>query len=109
GSITTVSSVAKMDSLYIMIGKKEDLIESAGKLGREVSTSSTSSTLFLFDCISRVFFLGDDFTRELKAIHQATENSRIVGLASVGEISNAGFDKTKVFNKTTLLGAVQDG
>ena len=111
GYITTVSSVAMMDTLYIMRGNKEDLLGSSHALGSEVLSRTESNILLLFDCISRVFFLGDDFEKEIHAIYRASgkEDLVIIGLTSVGEICNSGYEEIKVFNKTTLLGAVEHG
>ncbi len=64
---------------------------------------------FLFDCISRVMFLEDDFAHELAGVCEGAGEAgpRIFGVTSVGEITNAGYGRLEVLNKTALLGAVQ--
>lgn len=110
GSLTIVSSVNEYDSLYIMKGEKETLVESSKQLSNQVFSKSIGKTALLFDCISRVLFLEDDFQEELNAltpIHTTTEeNANIFGFTCIGEITNAQFDSIKVLNKTTLLGTI---
>jgi CheY-like chemotaxis protein len=56
GSITIVSSVKEYDSLYIMKGEKETLIESSKQLSNQVFSRNIGTTALLFDCISRILF-----------------------------------------------------
>lgn len=109
GSITIVSSVNEYDSLYIMKGKKETLIESSKQLSNQVFSKNIGRTALLFDCISRVLFLEDDFQEELDALTPTDtleEEYKVFGFTCVGEITNAQFNSIKVLNKTTLLGTI---
>ena len=108
GSLTIVSSVAPMDTLYVMKGDREALIDSTNRLASEMFARTTGETAILFDCISRVLFLEDDFGREIDGVldHVPAGGVSLVGVTSIGEISNVGYDSIKIFNKTTLLGVL---
>ena len=108
-AIQIVSSVKEMDTLYIMSGNKNDLINSACALSRRVFKSITKvNNALLLDCISRVIFLENRFEEEIQNIYKCAEikNINLVGFTTIGEITNYGYDNIKVLNKTTLLGAL---
>lgn len=111
GSLTIVSSVHRLDALYIMKGVREQLLDSSRALSRDTFAGGGFSQAFLFDCISRVLFLEDNFARELDGVCDGAgagaSGPRIFGWPSIGEITNAGHSGVKVLNKTTLLGAVE--
>jgi hypothetical protein len=106
-SITIVSSVNEYDSLFLMKGEKETLINSSNELSKQVFSKSSSQTALLFDCISRVLFLEEAFQDELNALYPKDDNNyELFGLTCVGEITNVQFNSIKVLNKTTLLGTI---
>ncbi|MCP4750721.1 MAG: histidine kinase [Proteobacteria bacterium] len=63
-------------------------------------------TAFLIDCISRVLFLGEDFSREIAAVRQ--ENTPLIGALTLGEIANSGKDYMELYNKTCVVGILGD-
>ncbi len=109
GSLTIVSSVKEMDSLYIMKGEEAELIDSSSSLSRETFAYATGTSAILFDCISRVLFLGEAFSKEVEGVFDGSGNPdlKIFGVTSIGEITNIGYEEVKVLNKTTLLGVVE--
>lgn len=109
GSLTIVSSVHRLDGLFVMKGVRRQLLDSSRALSRDTFAGGGIEQAFLFDCISRVMFLEDDFSRELDGVCEGAgaAGPRIFGITSVGEITNAGHGCIKVLNKTALLGAVQ--
>jgi hypothetical protein len=110
GSLTIVSSVKEMDTLYIMKGEAAELIDSSSSLSRETFACTSGSSAILFDCISRVLFLGESFGTEVEGVFKASGNPNlsIFGITSIGEITNVGYEEIKVLNKTTLLGVVEN-
>lgn len=109
GSLTIVSSVKNEDTLYVMKGEKAELIDSSRRLSREAFAQATGRQAILFDCISRVLFLEDDFTQEIEAVfvNSGKPDLSVLGITSIGEITNIGHDEIKIMNKTTLLGVVE--
>ncbi len=110
GSIQIVSSIDEMESLYIMKGNKKELIDSSCRFADRLFKNSSKRKAFIFDSISRVIFLGNDFNKEIESIFTCSHknNLEIVGIASIGEITNIHFDKIKILNKTNLIGAYNE-
>ncbi|GAB6045797.1 FIST N-terminal domain-containing protein [Caminibacter profundus] len=105
-SLQIVSSVKEMDTLYIMKGEKENLINSTCDMSKKLFTTFPTNESLIIDCISRVLFLQDAFEKEIEAVYNCSENNnlKLFGFTSIGEITNYGQDKITIFNKTTLLG-----
>lgn len=108
GSIQIVSSINEMESLYIMKGEKDELIESSCRFAKDLFVNNSGGIGLIFDCISRLIFLGDDFKKEIEAIYRCSklENLELFGVSSIGEITNSKFSDIKIFNKITLMGIV---
>ncbi len=110
-SLVIVSSIPPFSTIFIMTGHFETLIDSACKVSREVFRRSKGNIGILFDCVSRVLFLGEHgFTKEINNIFECAgkSNINIFGLTSIGEISNSGYNELRIFNKTILLGVVEE-
>ncbi len=110
GSLTIVSSVKEMDTLYVMKGIKDELIDSSRRLSSDTFSHTHGDQAFLFDCISRVLFLEDDFRQEIEEVYESSRNPdlSVFGITSIGEITNIGYEQIKILNKTTLLGVVEN-
>ena len=110
-SLIIVSSIPVFSTIFIMRGEPEELADSVCKVSHEVFQSSQGKLGILFDCVSRVLFLGEEgFKREISKVFECAKKSdiNIYGLTSIGEISNVGYDEIRVFNKTVLLGVLRD-
>ena len=78
--------------LRLMEGDKQSLIEAAKEC---VETAGNAD--IVFDCISRVLYLGDDFAREAKNFREAS------GALTIGEVAcKRGF--LEFYNKTVVVG-----
>lgn len=60
----------------------------------------------VMDCISRVLFLEDDFSKELDMINRAPVP--LVGACTLGEIANSGKDYLEFYNKTSVVAFLED-
>jgi len=103
-----VNSVPENETVYIMQGEAQNLINSASENALQTFKESQNSTNLLFDCISRVLYMEDDFEHELEAIRIASNNTPFMGITSIGEITNVGYDSIKIFNKTNLIGVIEN-
>lgn len=112
-TIVSVGAIPQNDFVYILKGNKESLIEGA-KTAKKIAykafldeygekSSDKSVTLFI-DCISRVLFLEDDFQKELDAVYSKT----LIGALTLGEIANAGKSYLEFYNKTSVIGILED-
>ena len=103
--ILCLSEVPENSTLQILHGNLSSLIAAAHSVAIEsVGDSAENGDLFLFDCISRVMFLGDQFEDELKAIkkHTLNGNATLRGIATLGEIATAGNGFVEFFNKSIV-------
>lgn len=94
---------------YIMKGEKENLLAAARKAAQEV-VASLETPLFalLFDCVSRWYFLREEFARELEGIQKALGQVPLCGFLSAGEIRPYG--RAPVFrNKTVVVACAGKG
>jgi len=108
-ALLMVSSIATNETVYIMKGDHAGLIEAAVDNARLTLTPHPNHIHLLFDCISRVLYMGDDFIQEIEAIAAETSGMQpIFGITSIGEITNEGFNAIKVFNKTNLIGSIDN-
>ncbi len=99
--------------VYLLEGTADNLLAAATEGARTVLRAKELRRVpvmpFLIDCISRVLFLGDQFTRELDAVRQAQRSGGqpIVGVLTLGEIANNGSHALEFHNKTFVLTGIR--
>lgn len=114
GSIRCVGEVPENTVLNVLRGVPGDLIKAAGKAASDSITGikETEGNCLVFDCISRVLYLGDRVEEELSAVSGIIreKNRRTVpeGVFSIGEISSTGEGLLEFFNKTIVVGYLYD-
>lgn len=110
GGLVCVGEVPQNSLVYILHGEKQHLIADARRAAFEaVENLRGCQHNFIVDCISRVLFLEDDFSKELDAVSEALpENSSTpFGVLSLGEIGTYGTGRVEFFNKTMVVGALK--
>ncbi len=100
-----VGNVPVNSTVYLLKGERDKMILSAAKTAQALGKTDKSKTLLLFDCISRGVFMGDDIKHELKAIQQHLPESFLVGVMSLGEITNTQSGAIRLLNKSTVIGS----
>jgi hypothetical protein len=106
GNLVCVGEVPQNASLAILKGDRENLINAA-KEAAEACKSAPTSMYLVFDCISRVLFLEEDFDQELKVVQEGLDNpQKLLGALTLGEISSYGDGYIEFFNKTIVVGAL---
>ncbi|HFU74405.1 MAG TPA: hypothetical protein ENK65_02505 [Helicobacteraceae bacterium] len=103
-----INSIPENETVYIMQGQAHNLINSAQENASLTLKSTQNWINLLFDCISRVLYMENEFEKELQAISTASDDTPCVGITSLGEITNVGFESVKIFNKTNLLGVINN-
>lgn len=106
-----VGSVPVNSMIYILSGNPEHIISAAenagfvaGKNSLEGQQDSINLTI-VFDCVSRVLYLGKKFPEEMAAIQRGVGNQRaIVGALSIGEIANTCRGTINLLNKSIVIG-----
>ncbi|WP_173021364.1 FIST signal transduction protein [Lewinella sp. W8] len=91
--------------VQILYGDLESLIAGAGQ-ARQAATDSGNlgGGTLIIDCISRVLFMGDHFERELLALDP---EANAFGALTLGEIANNGDSYLDVYNKTAVVGLLE--
>lgn len=105
GALYCLDNIDKGQYISIMNGDAKSLIEGAAIASHVCNASSekkgiTTESLFCIDCISRVKFLSDDYSKELQAIGG---KELVNGVVSFGEIANVGDSFLEIYNKTVIV------
>jgi len=107
-SLICVGEIEKGSFVDILNGNNESLIHAAGeavKTAYRNRVEAPKKFIFFADCISRVLFLNDAFTDEIKEVmSHNTRRLPMIGALTIGEIANSGKDYLEFFNKTSVIG-----
>jgi hypothetical protein len=115
GELICVGEVPENAALSIMKGNRDSLIRAAAQAVDDcVGDEKRGLRLSLIaDCISRVIFLEDDFSKELEAVNNRIqsvhEKQTPLGMLTLGEISSYGEGFLEFFNKTIVVGTFYGG
>lgn len=111
GELLCVGAVPVNSMIYILNGNEERIIAAAENVGilvahqSEIEQKSTCGITLVFDCVSRVLYLGDKFPFEMAAIQRGVGAGRsIVGALSIGEIANTSRGTINLLNKSIVAG-----
>ncbi|MBN1406466.1 MAG: FIST C-terminal domain-containing protein [Calditrichaceae bacterium] len=108
-SLICIGEVPEGSFLDILTGDNSSLIAAARNAlitAKESCNNTGDKTILFMDCISRVLYLEDDFKDELNAID--IENIPMIGALTIGEIANSGRDYLEFYNKTAVIGILQE-
>jgi len=115
GELICVGEVPENTALSIMKGNRESLIRAAGQAADDCLGGQKGGLRLslIADCISRVIFLEDDFSRELEAVNNRIQSvdakQTPLGMLTLGEISSYGEGFLEFFNKTIVVGTFYEG
>jgi hypothetical protein len=108
GYIQCVGNIPVNSMVYLLKGDVDCLIASA----KQAAVSATSraddndfSATMVFDCISRVLYMKDDFSQELDLIAEQCAEQALFGVLCLGEIANNKSGAIKLLNKSTVVGS----
>jgi len=105
GILHIVDEVPEGEYIRIMHGNMDSLLEGAKNAVHQSEKNNETIDLaeknyLCIDCISRVLFMQDDFTKELALLNK---NQDINGILSIGEIANPINAPLELFNKTVVV------
>lgn len=103
GELVCVGEVPAGCRIRLLNGDRETLISAAGEAREQANAASgaaEASDSLLFDCISRVLFLGDSLGREIAAVGGGRP---VHGAFTLGEVANSGTEYLDFLNKSTVF------
>jgi len=102
GKLHIVDHVPEGEYIRIMNGNMNSLLEGAQKAVSVATTQDMNNDWehFCVDCISRVLYMQDDFSKELALLNK---DKPMNGVLSIGEIANPGDTVLELFNKTIVV------
>ena len=114
GEILCVGEIPENAVLNILKGDCASLLAAAIQAAEDCTkgTSGKARQSFVFDCVSRSLFAGDEFSKELAAVEKTimSKGGRTSpeGVLSIGEICSYGEGFLDFFNKTIVVGTLCD-
>ncbi|MGH1486764.1 MAG: FIST signal transduction protein [Cellvibrionaceae bacterium] len=103
-SLECVGNIPTNVTVNILKGNKKTLIESAEKVAENLTKIDNAQILMLFDCISRVLYLEENFHQEMDALQKSDPSLPMLGALSLGEIANTQNSAIHLLNKSTVIG-----
>ena len=91
--------------MSVLYGNKDSLLKGAHSARKRAENDKEIKDLLLIDCISRVLYMGSDFSEELLEIDP---NKIGFGALTLGEIANNGDSFLEVYNKTAVVCTIHD-
>jgi hypothetical protein len=103
--IQCVGNVPINSMVYLLEGDIDTLVESAEKAAVSLfdSANTKASATMVFDCISRVLYMEDEFEKELNVIAKHCSTASLFGVLSIGEIANSQSGAIRLLNKSTVI------
>lgn len=107
GNIQCVGNIPVNSMVYLLQGSVDSLLSSAEQaaimVNKKIDDNDFSATM-VFDCISRVLYLEDNFSKELNLIAKHCKEQTLFGVLSFGEIVNSESGAIRLLNKSTVIG-----
>ena len=107
--LIVAAEVIQESFVDILTGDLDSLVGAASKAysdSIEAFAGGEERSIMFMDCISRVLFLGDNFSKEIDAVR--IDGTPLIGALSLGEIANSGRDYLEWYNKTCVVGILGD-
>ena len=103
-NLICVGDVPTNSNVNILGGDLNSLTNAANEASNEAFADNKESFTLFIDCISRVLFLEEDFTKELDIVYD--KNKKLVGALTLGEIANNKKHYLEFYNKTSVIGNI---
>lgn len=107
--VQCVGNVAVNSMVYLLKGENHKLVTAAADAAYKVQASyelSSYHMTMVFDCISRVLYLEDDFPEELMSLSRYSNDGLFFGVLSLGEVARADNKHIRLLNKSTVVGCI---
>ncbi len=115
GGLVCLGEVPEHSVLSILNGDNKSLIEAAELAAKDCAPNpDVDADGLIFDCITRVMFLEDDYSSELDAVistinkERSGKQAQVYGALTMGEISSPGHGFLELYNKTIVVALVDE-
>ena len=113
GSLHCVGLVPENSVLNILCGSADSLIDAASIAAQEAYRTAESANCIClhFHCVSRRFYLNDQFDRELEVVGgvaAAKEGVGQLGALTIGEIATSERGQIEFLNKSVVIGCMRN-
>lgn len=105
GTLILAGDIQSNSVINVLKGHKKSIIKDACKAGKSASKSGCD-TLMMFECVSRLNYLGSEFEKEIDLIIDESSVKDIFGVVSIGEIANDGNRYIYFLNKSCVVGGI---
>ncbi len=105
-NLQCVGNIPINSMVYLLEGDTETLIsstEQAAISAFSARSQTIRSTTMVFDCVSRVLFMEDEFEKELDVIAKHCASPALFGVISLGEIANSPSGAIRLLNKSIVI------
>jgi hypothetical protein len=105
-NLQCIGNIPINSMVYLLEGNTETLISSTEQAAITAFSELSQTTLpttILFDCVSRVLFMEDEFEKELNVIAKHCPSPALFGIISLGEIANSQSGAIRLLNKSTVI------
>lgn len=106
-SLTFIVSIPNESYIYVLKGSTDSMLEAVDKTTSTFyneTTIDSNKFVFVIDCVSRYFYMGDDFDKELSILDH--KDAPTIGALTMGEIANTGHSFIEAYNKTFVIGVI---
>lgn len=104
GNIVLAGDIKENAVINILKVNKDGMLNASKKASSQMYDEN-SNLVMLFDCASRVSFLGESFQEELDNVFKVADKNTIFGAVTIGEIANSGNRYINFYNKTCVIGS----
>lgn len=115
GGLICLGEVPEYSILTILTGNNDSLISAAEQAASDTKPNpSVNADALIFDCITRVMFLEDDYSLELDSVISTVNEERegrpaeVYGALTMGEISSPGKGFLELYNKTIVVALLDE-
>lgn len=105
GHLQVIGEIKDNAIINILKVDKDSMID-ASKQAAKTAIKDESNMVIMFDCVSRVNYLQEDFSEVLNNVTDITNRSTNFGVVTIGEIANNGHRYISFYNYTTVIGAI---
>lgn len=102
-NLLCIGDVPEDSVIYVLKGNENNVIKAATVgIKKLLEKNSTTQSVFVIDCVSRLHYLGENYNKCLHAILDVAKERTVFGVFSLGEIASDGDHPLEFFSRTIV-------